>query len=125
MSRGFVFALAHKWNISCTDIDSLYIFRQVLNLSILSQTEGGFYYIINPLLVWCMNTINYNIVIFVYSAPPNIYTHHAIGCPNNKNVQSYHKYLYFIRIKLYNRSLYVIWNYLSLKHHINTRTHYI
>ena len=38
----FVFALARRWNISCTAIDSPYVCRWLLWLFFLSRTEGRF-----------------------------------------------------------------------------------
>ena len=38
----FAFELACKWNISCTVVDSPYVYRRVLRLFLLSRTEGGF-----------------------------------------------------------------------------------
>ena len=40
--RVFVFDLMRKWNISCTAIDSQYVFKKLPHLFNLSQTEGGF-----------------------------------------------------------------------------------
>ena len=37
----FVLVFSHKWNISCTAVDSLYICRELICLCLLSQNEGG------------------------------------------------------------------------------------
>ena len=37
-----VFALARKWNLSCTAVESPYVDRRVLRLFLLSRAEGKF-----------------------------------------------------------------------------------